>query len=51
MIKKISCLITAVLLCLAFMVSSFALGEEIMPRLVDGADILTDSEEAELLQK
>lgn len=50
MIKKISCLIAAVLLCLAFMVPSFALGEEIMPRLVDGADILTDSEEAELLQ-
>lgn len=51
MIKKLSCFITAVFLCAYFMISASALGDKIVPRLADGADILTSDQEEMLLQK
>lgn len=51
MIKKISCLIAVVFLCVSLMIPAFALGDEIVPRLADGADILTESQEENILEK
>ncbi len=51
MIKKISYLIAAVFLSLSLMTPAFALGDKIVPRLTDGADILTDSQEENILGK
>lgn len=51
MIKKLSCIIAVILLCLSLTVTSFALGDEVVPRLVDGADILTSEQEETLLKK
>ncbi len=45
--KKILALLFAVVLCFATSTSAFA--AESMPRVVDGADILTDAEEADLV--
>ncbi len=51
MIKKLTCLTLTVLMCFALCVSSFAYYGESLPRLIDDADLLTDSEETELLGK
>ena len=51
MIKKLSCFITAVFLCAYFMISASALGDKIVPRLADGADLLTEQQEEMLLEK
>lgn len=45
--KNVFCIMFALLLCLSAVCSSFAEGD--MPRLTDGAGLLTESEQAELL--
>ena len=49
MMKKLTSLLIAVLLCFALTISVFA--ESTAPRLVDGADILFESEEQVILSK
>ena len=52
MIKKITCFMITVLMCLTLTVSSCALyyGES-LPRVIDGADLLAGTEEMQLLAK
>ena len=51
MIKKFICFSLAILLSLALSISSFAYYGESLPRLIDDADLLTDSEEISILNK
>lgn len=48
-VKKILPVLLVLLICAATSVTAFAVGEP--PRLVDSADLLTDTEESELLSK
>lgn len=52
MIKKITCIMLAILMCFALTVSSYAFYEgEILPRVIDDADLLMGTEEMQLLTK